>query len=219
MNGSGSRAADTGTEVHHLLAGRPVSEPSFEALSLARTFERSALGRRARKAQRAEREWEFTLAVDRLVIRGSIDLWFEDAHGITIVDYKTDDVSSTAAHAKVRDHEVQIQLYAVALERATSRRVTSAWLCFLRPDASVSVPLNDAAPNMSALAAALVSAEEGIDFPLIPTPACPRCEFYHTLCPAKTSGGCPRLTPFAPCSRASLTTPVCSRPLRWTSPL
>ncbi len=185
LDGASSGAAETGTQVHHLLAGRVVAEPSFEALSLAQTFERSALSKRARRAQRSEREWEFTFAMDQLVIRGSIDLWFEDAHGITIVDYKTDDVSSSAAFAKVRDHQVQIQLYAVALERATGKRVTSAWLYFLRPDTPVNVPLLDAAQKMSALGATFVAAEEKIDFPLIPTPACPRCEFYHNLCPAK----------------------------------
>ncbi len=178
-------AAEIGTVVHDLLAGRSVPDASFEAISLAQTFERSALGKRARKSNRSAREWEFTFALNQLVIRGSIDLWFEDAHGLTIVDYKTDDVNSFGVQARAREYHVQIQLYALALERAFGKRVTAAWVAFLRPDASVSIPVADAAQNIAALAGRMVAAEEDLDFPLIPTPACRRCDFYHTLCPAK----------------------------------
>jgi CRISPR/Cas system-associated exonuclease Cas4 (RecB family) len=185
VNGTGLGAADIGTAVHHLLAGHKAPEAPFEALSLAQTFERSALGKRARKATRGEREWEFTFAVDPLVVRGSIDLWFEDAHGLTIVDYKTDDVSALDAKARAREYHVQIQLYALALERATGKRVASAWLSFLRPDVSVNIPLADGAQNIGALTERFAAAQENLDFPMIPTLACRRCEFYHTLCPAK----------------------------------
>jgi ATP-dependent exoDNAse (exonuclease V) beta subunit len=184
-NGAGLGAADIGTAVHHLLAGRDVKETPFEAISLAQTFERSALGKRARKASRSEREWEFTFALDPLVVRGSIDLWFEDAHGLTIVDYKTDDVSALNVQSRAREYHVQIQLYALALERATGKRVASAWLSFLRPDVSVNIALADAAQDVGALAERFAAAQENLHFQMIPTPACRRCEFYHTLCPAK----------------------------------
>ena len=38
----------------------------------------SALGQRVALATRCEREFDFLLSVEDVVIRGQIDLWFED---------------------------------------------------------------------------------------------------------------------------------------------
>ena len=87
-------ASELGTQVHALLAGTPPPNPAPEALRLAKVFSQSALGRRVERAARVEREFDFLMAVDDLVIRGQVDLWFEEGGELAIVDYKTDAVSA-----------------------------------------------------------------------------------------------------------------------------
>jgi len=72
----GLTASELGTQVHQLLAGAEIADPDAEALRLAGNFRNSPLGARAAKAARIEREFDFLLAVDGLVIRGQVDLWF-----------------------------------------------------------------------------------------------------------------------------------------------
>ena len=84
-------AGEFGTQVHSLLAGNAVPEAEPEALRLADVFRQSPLGRRAARATRVEREFDFLMAVEDLVIRGQVDLWFEEGGELVIVDYKTDD--------------------------------------------------------------------------------------------------------------------------------
>ena len=87
-------AAEFGTQVHALLAGNPVPEPAPEALRLAEVFRQSPLGRRAARATRVAREFDFLMAMEDLVIRGQVDLWFEEGGELVVVDYKTDEVTT-----------------------------------------------------------------------------------------------------------------------------
>src|SRR5262249_7617524 len=112
-------ASELGTQVHDLLAGRPVAEPDPEAVQLAGVFRQSSLGRRAARASHAEREFDFLMAVEGLVVRGQIDLWFEEGGEVVIVDYKTDTVTRQGAHGRAEDYAVQLKLYAIAIERLT----------------------------------------------------------------------------------------------------
>ena len=91
-------------------------------------FLTSDLGRRAASASRAAREWDFIVDVEGTLVRGTVDLWFEDDGEITIVDYKTD----KAIHAEA--YTPQLALYGIAIERAFGKRPAHAWLHFLRPD-------------------------------------------------------------------------------------
>ena len=61
-----------------------------EAHELAERFRASELGRRAARATRIEREFDFLFDVEDVVLRGQIDLWFEEAGELIVVDYKTD---------------------------------------------------------------------------------------------------------------------------------
>ena len=72
-------------------ARSPVEEiESAEANELASRFRSSDLGRRAETATRIEREFDFLFETDDVIVRGQIDLWFEEAGELVIVDYKTD---------------------------------------------------------------------------------------------------------------------------------
>ena len=50
----------------------------------------SALGKQALRATRKQHEHDFLIAIDGLVLRGQIDLWFEHNRDLILVDYKTD---------------------------------------------------------------------------------------------------------------------------------
>ncbi len=87
-------ASELGRQVHALLAAQEVPVAGLEALRLADTFDRSDLGRRAKKSRHVEHEFDFMFAIGDMVLRGQIDLWFEDRAGHVIVDYKTDDIAA-----------------------------------------------------------------------------------------------------------------------------
>ena len=167
-----------GSFVHEILAGKTGEYPA-EARELAAVFARSELGRRAAASTRAAREWDFIADIGGTLVRGSIDLWFEDEGGLHIVDYKTD------AKVHSADYETQLALYAYALERALGRRPASACLHYLRSDRVIEVPLNDAAiGNAIGLIATLRTAQDRLQFPLNVSGHCRACPFYRGLCPA-----------------------------------
>jgi ATP-dependent exoDNAse (exonuclease V) beta subunit len=179
-------ASELGTQVHALLAGTPLAEPDPEAVRLAGVFRQSGLGRRVAKASRVEREFDFLMSVEDLVIRGQVDLWFLEGGELVIVDYKTDDVTASQAHQRARDYALQLRLYALAVERIAGRAVDRAWLHFLRPNVPVEV---DLAPSLLDSPEQTVrefqEAQSKGEFPLNEGERCMRCPFYKDLCPAK----------------------------------
>jgi ATP-dependent exoDNAse (exonuclease V) beta subunit len=181
----GLSAGELGTQVHELLAGRPVPEPDEEALGLAEVFRQSPLGRRVERASRIEKESDFLMAVEDLVIHGQVDLWFEEGGELAIVDYKTDSVSAAEAHQRALDYALQLRLYALAVERFAGRAPDHAWLYFLRPNTVVEV---DLAPSLLERPEQVVrefeEAQSKLDFPLNEGERCRRCQFWRDLCPA-----------------------------------
>lgn len=178
-------AAAIGTEVHKLLAGVEVVAPDWESVRLAQVFERSPLNQRARRAARREHEWGFAFAAGELIVRGAIDLWFEDAQGLTLVDYKTNQVPQEKVAGRARDYTLQLEIYALALERALGKRPKQAWLYFLRPDLALPVDLDRAAENVERTLAEFMAGQEELEFPLNVGAHCRQCEFFRTICPAK----------------------------------
>ena len=178
-------ASEFGTQLHALLAGGAVDEADGEALRLAEVFRRSPLGRRLAKATRVEREFDFLMSVEDLVVRGQVDLWFVEGNELVIVDYKTDAVNAAQAHQRARDYALQLRLYAMAVERVAGRPVDRAWLHFLRPNVPVEVDLT---PSLLESPEQIVrdfeEAQAKIDFPLLEGEHCLRCPFHRDLCPA-----------------------------------
>ncbi len=178
-------ASELGRQVHDLLAEIPVPNASEQARELAARFQMSELAHRACSAERVEREFDFLLAIDDCILQGRIDLWFEDGGRLVLVDYKTDDVDADGAAERARDYELQLHLYALALERITGRAPTQALLYFLRPDTVVSVGVE---PEQLEAARERVRAfrraQSEVRFPPRPDAHCRRCPFYRGLCPA-----------------------------------
>ena len=148
-------------------------------------FRQSPLGRRLERASRVEREFDFLMAVEDLVIRGQVDLWFEEGGELAIVDYKTDSVTAAEAHRRARDYALQLRLYALAVERFAGRAPDRAWLYFLRPNTVVEVDLT---PSLLERPEQIVrdfeDAQSKLEFPLNEGERCHRCQFWRDLCPA-----------------------------------
>jgi CRISPR/Cas system-associated exonuclease Cas4 (RecB family) len=171
-------AAELGSLVHEVLAGKAGPHPAA-AHKLANVFLESDLGRRAAQATRAAREWDFIADIDHTLVRGTVDLWFEENGEIHLVDYKTDAVARPA------DYAPQLALYALAMERAFGKRPAYAWLHFLRSDLVVEVPLNDATlDNARQLIADLREAQDRLQFDLRVGAHCEACQFFRSICPA-----------------------------------
>ncbi len=182
-------ASEFGTEVHALLAGIPVPNPSAEAVELADRFHASGLGRRAASTLLVEREFDFLFAVEDLIVSGQIDLWFEDRGKLVLVDYKTDDIDAAQAAERAGSYALQVQLYAMALGRLSGRPADEAYLYLLRPDLAIPVPVTPRALEEAASrVAAFREAQERNEFPLHESKACERCPFYQGACPSEWNG-------------------------------
>jgi CRISPR/Cas system-associated exonuclease Cas4 (RecB family) len=178
-------SSELGRQVHALLASQEVPAPDLEALRLADTFDRSDLGRRARKARHVEREFDLMFAIGDMVLRGQIDLWFEDRAGHVIVDYKTDDIASHEVKTRAESYKLQLRYYALAIEKLTGMLPAEAWLHFLRPDVAVRVDLMPRDLRAARqLVDGLAGAQRENKFPLREGAHCARCPFYRGKCPA-----------------------------------
>jgi ATP-dependent exoDNAse (exonuclease V) beta subunit len=173
-------AVNLGAQVHALLAGMSVEAIDSEAERLADTFRKSPLGKRAAAATEVEREFDFLMEVEDVVLRGQIDLWFEDRGKLVLVDYKTD------RGAEAGPYELQLRLYALALERLTGRAPDEAYLCFLRSNTTIPV---DVRPSLFDAPELVVrefrEAQDRQDFPLREGEHCRTCPHFTRLCPAR----------------------------------
>jgi CRISPR/Cas system-associated exonuclease Cas4 (RecB family) len=178
-------AAELGIQTHALLAGAAVPDPDPAAARLAGNFRQSALGRRVERATRVEREFDFEMALEDLVVGGQVDLWFEEGGELVLVDYKTDDVTRAEAHERAGEYALQLRIYAMAVERAAGRPVDRAWACFLRPNTAVEIDLGPSLLDTPEQAARdFQRAQNSLDFPMNTGERCRRCEFQGDLCPA-----------------------------------
>ncbi|MFO7898796.1 MAG: UvrD-helicase domain-containing protein [Planctomycetota bacterium] len=99
--------------------------------------------RRAAEADRAWREVPFAVCVDDTVLEGLIDLAFEEADGLHLVDYKTDDVAEDELDAHADRYRLQLGAYALAAREVFGRPPASASLLFLRPGREIVVPVDE----------------------------------------------------------------------------
>jgi ATP-dependent helicase/nuclease subunit A len=180
-------AAELGSKVHELLANRP-GFYSDTARELAKVFFESDLGRLAAKAARAEREWDFIADLGGTLVRGSIDLWFEENGQVSLVDYKTDDVAAGEVSERAAAYAPQLALYAIALEQALGKRPARAYLHFLRPNRISEIRIDDGLLNNAReLIERLREAQNDLRFDLHEGRHCRSCPFFRSLCPAPSA--------------------------------
>jgi ATP-dependent helicase/nuclease subunit A len=124
-----------------------------EALTLLKRFVASPRVASLVAARRVERELEFLLAWPpnsdgprRGLIQGFIDCLYEDAEGRWhLIDYKTNRVEPSAVAQVAASYELQMLLYALAVEKILGRAPEELALCFLRPGKEHVFVWNDAA--------------------------------------------------------------------------
>jgi ATP-dependent helicase/nuclease subunit A len=73
------------------------------------------------------------------IIRGVIDLIFEEPAGWVIVDYKTDDISEGDLPSAIQYYEGQIQKYAEQWQSTTGFKTSELGLYFTRLDRYVTL--------------------------------------------------------------------------------
>jgi CRISPR/Cas system-associated exonuclease Cas4 (RecB family) len=179
-------AAEFGTAVHALLAGEPAEGASAEALDLVQRFQASELGQRASRASRVEREFDFVMAIEDVVLRGQIDLWFEEAGELLLLDYKTDNVRPEDAPLRAAAYALQLRLYALALERITGRMPGRAYTCFLRLGQAIPIAMDKPfLEEAKKLVRLFREAQSSLRFDLREGEQCGRCPYYRGPCPAR----------------------------------
>jgi CRISPR/Cas system-associated exonuclease Cas4 (RecB family) len=151
---------------------------SEEARALAQQFHASDLGRRAAHASRIEREFDFLFAVEDVILSGRIDLWFEEEGELVLVDFKTDREESSNG-----GYDLQLRLYALALERYVGRLPDRAVVFYVRSAHSVEIGLeSERLEAARAAVRALAVAQNALEFPMKPGEQCRRCGFFGGLC-------------------------------------
>jgi ATP-dependent helicase/nuclease subunit A len=165
-----------GEAVHRILAGEQVDDG--EGHELASRFHASELGQRSARAERVEREFDFLFYFEDIVLRGQIDLWFEENGELIIVDYKTDHNSDKDESPEA--YALQLQIYALALERYAGRVADRAVLYYLRANKAIDVRI-DADAARSAVNAFL-DAQDSLDYPMKAGTQCHRCAYFGNGC-------------------------------------
>jgi ATP-dependent helicase/nuclease subunit A len=69
--------------------------------------------------------------LDRMLVRGRVDLVIRRPDGLIVVDYKTDRIPTTALRQRMDRYTPQVQLYSALLRRMSSLPVQAAYLVFL----------------------------------------------------------------------------------------
>ena len=69
--------------------------------------------------------------VGEQVVEGYVDLVYETAEGLVVVDYKTDQIDSSELEDKLERYRLQGATYAAALEATTGQRVVRVVFAFL----------------------------------------------------------------------------------------
>jgi ATP-dependent helicase/nuclease subunit A len=108
-----------------------------ELLSTAQSVVKSEVWKRSQSASRCFSELPFeTSSKDNtgkvLIIRGVIDLIFEEPDGWVIVDYKTDDIAEADLPSAIRYYKGQIQEYAEQWHATTGFKTSELGLYFTR---------------------------------------------------------------------------------------
>jgi len=179
-------ASGLGVAVHDMLAGKPVANAPAEAIDMVRRFRESETARRADRATRSGREFDFLIELEDFILRGQIDLWFEEGEELVLLDFKTDQVEPGQEQWHALRYGPQLRLYALTLERLTGRLPDRAVLWYLRTDAAVDVEMTaESMAEARRQIRLLGEAQHRNHFPLREGAHCLRCRYFGGACPAQ----------------------------------
>ena len=133
------------------------------------------------------RELDFEMQVGSALLRGQIDLLFQDAHRAWhIVDYKSDRVGPEGAAAHAEPYQLQMLTYALAAAKHLGQPPTDAMLYFLRPSAVCRIDTSAAAiaraeDRIGGIARRLITAARSGQYARCSPSGCTACP-YRPLC-------------------------------------
>ena len=141
------RAADAESvarEIERLVQGSWLTRQQGDAVNPAQIagFWDSDMGRAARSAPNLRREFKFSVLMpasryqpgvpetETMLLQGVVDCCFETAEGLTVIDFKTDRVTSETVAERAEGYRGQIELYSQALTELTGKQVVTKMLWF-----------------------------------------------------------------------------------------
>ena len=173
-----------GQQVHEYLAGQ-LEDPSPEVRALAERFADHDLGLRSQRAGRIDREMAFVFTVGDYLLRGTVDLLFEEGGERILVDYKTDNRPAAELEVSAKQYAAQLQLYAAGLAKARTA-VDRAVVFYLRHGAPIDIDVSDGAlEGAKRLVEEFFAAQRSQAYPLREGERCRHCPHFKRACPAQ----------------------------------
>lgn len=141
-------------EIERLRDKRILSPEQAESIRpepVIRFFD-SALGKRVLNtpAKRLKREFKFSILVrageilpdggdESVLLQGVIDLCIEDEDGLTVIDFKTDNVDTLTQYARAEFYKGQMLAYGLAMEKICDRPVSERLIYFFKTGETIKV--------------------------------------------------------------------------------
>ncbi len=145
------------------------------------SFYNSNVGKEVLSSKWYKRERSFIFNHRNNLIRGQIDLFYYNEKGLLkIIDYKANDITIDEIPEKVKLYQLQMQLYARALETIYGKRVDETILYFLEPNKSVVIDTAEDDELDSTLDRFFTAHKDG-GFKKSSGQKCKRCE-YESIC-------------------------------------
>ncbi len=137
-------AADVAGEIGRLAEEQFITPQQAQAVDPEKVwgFFDSPLGREAVASPTLRREFKFSILVparqywpqagegETVLLQGVVDCYFETAEGITVIDFKTDNVKGEDLTQRAAEYKPQLEAYAQALEEITGKPVVRRALWF-----------------------------------------------------------------------------------------
>ena len=149
-----SQAEDIVSQLQMLEHGGIITKDELDAIDTDKilSFANSSVGKRiADNYERVKKEFSFKYMTDasdifeikteeKIIVQGTIDLFFEDADGeLVILDYKTDKVSPHGKEAIADRYRIQLECYANALGKILGKKVKEKLIYLFDTDEVVSL--------------------------------------------------------------------------------
>ncbi len=147
------------------------------------SFYNSDIGKDVISGKQQKRETSFIFNYKHNLIRGQIDLFYFNNEGLLkIIDYKANDITIDEIPEKVQYYQLQMQLYARALETIYGKKVDETILYFLVPDKPVVVDTTEeACKELDSTLDNFFRAHKDGDFKRLADKKCRWCE-YEGIC-------------------------------------
>ncbi|HAU39234.1 MAG TPA: hypothetical protein DCX07_16165, partial [Phycisphaerales bacterium] len=161
-----------------------------ELETMLRAFRAHGLADELAEARRVYRELDFVMQAGPAMLRGQIDVLYQDRAGAWhIVDYKSDRVAPDRLADHAAGYELQMHAYSLAAGRFLQSSPPDTRLYFLRAGRDVPVTsnpesLNRANDRLVCLAGELIAARRSGTFAPRVSARCAVCP-YAVLCPGE----------------------------------